>query len=345
MDDGKINSTEVVGKLITRGENIIDGIEKMFDKIKGSVSILILTEDGIYAARDRLGHTPLVIGEKEEDLAVGSETCSFYNLGFKTEKFIGPGEIVLLTEDGLKQQKKADSSNKICAFLWIYTGYPASSYEGISVEGVRERSGRCLAKNEDIGADFASGVPDSGTAHGIGYAIGAKIPYRRPLVKYTSGYGRSYTPPSQEIRDMVATMKLIPIKEVIAGNRLVLCEDSIVRGTQLKNFTVQKLWDNEAKEVHIRVACPPLMYPCRYTLSTRSINELAARRAIRALEGDDIEEVADYINTDSEKFSQMVGWIKDDLGVTSLKYQTLKDMVRAIGLPEESLCLYCWTGE
>lgn len=345
MDDGKINSTEVVGKLITRGENIIDGIEKMFDKIKGSVSILILTEDGIYAARDRLGHTPLVIGKKEDDIAVGSETCSFYNLGFKTEKFIGPGEIVLLTEDGLKQQKKADSSNKVCAFLWIYTGYPASSYEGISVEGVRERSGRCLAKNDDIEADFASGVPDSGTAHGIGYAIGAKIPFRRPLVKYTSGYGRSYTPPSQEIRDMVATMKLIPIKEIIADNRLVLCEDSIVRGTQLKNFTVQKLWDNKAKEVHIRVACPPLMYPCRYTLSTRSINELAARRAIRALEGGDIEEVTDYIDTDSEKFGRMVEWIKDDLGVTSLKYQALKDMVKAIGLPEESLCLYCWRGE
>jgi amidophosphoribosyltransferase len=345
MDDGKINSTEVVGKLITRGENIIDGIEKMFDKIEGSVSILILTEDGIYAARDRLGHTPLVIGKKEDDIAVGSETCSFYNLGFKTEKYIGPGEIVLLTEDGLKQQKEADSSNKVCAFLWIYTGYPASSYEGISVEGVRERSGRCLAKNDDIEADFASGVPDSGTAHGIGYAMGAKIPYRRPLVKYTSGYGRSYTPPSQEIRDMVATMKLIPIKEIIADNRLVLCEDSIVRGTQLKNFTVQKLWDNEAKEVHIRVACPPLMYPCRYTLSTRSKNELAARRAIRALEGDDIEEVTDYIDTDSDKFSRMVEWIKDDLGVTSLKYQALKDMVNAIGLPEESLCLYCWRGE
>ncbi len=345
MDDGKINSTEVVGKLITRGENIIHGIEKMFDKIKGSVSILILTEDGIYAARDKLGHTPLVIGKKGDDLVVGSETCSFYNLGFATEKYIGPGEIVLLTEDGIKQQRESDSSNKICAFLWIYTGYPASSYEGISVEGVRERSGRCLAKNDGIEVDFASGVPDSGTAHGIGYAMGANIPFRRPLVKYTSGYGRSYTPPSQEIRDMVATMKLIPIKEVIAGNRLVLCEDSIVRGTQLKNFTVQKLWDNEAKEVHIRVACPPLMYPCRYTLSTRSTTELAARRAIRALEGDDIEEVTDYIDTDSDKFGQMVDWIKNDLGVTSLRYQSLKDMVRAIGLPEESLCLYCWTGE
>jgi amidophosphoribosyltransferase len=345
MDDGVINSTEVIGKLITRGDNIIDGIEKMFDRIKGSVSLLLLTDEGIYAARDRYGHTPLIIGKKGGDIAAGSETCSFHNLGFKIEKNIGPGEIVLLTEDGLREQKQADSKNQICAFLWIYTGYPASSYEGISVETVRERTGKCLAKNDDIELDFASGVPDSGTAHGIGYAMGAKVPFRRPLVKYTSGYGRSYTPPSQEIRDMVATMKLIPINEVIEGSRMVLCEDSIVRGTQLRNFTVQKLWDNKAKEVHIRVACPPLMYPCKYTLSTRSIHELAARRAIKAIEGKDIDDVSEYIDSDSEKFRQMVEWIRDDLGVTSLKYQSLDDMVRAIGLPKESLCLYCWSGK
>ncbi|UCE73808.1 MAG: hypothetical protein JSV56_12410 [Methanomassiliicoccales archaeon] len=345
MDDGIINSTEIIGKLITRGDNIIDGIERMFDKIEGSVSILLLTEEGIYAARDRKGHTPLVIGKKAGAYAVGSETCSFFNLGFKIEKYVGPGEVVLLSENGLKQQKDADSTNQICAFLWIYTGYPASTYEGISVESVRERTGKCLAKNDDVKVDFASGVPDSGTAHGIGYAMGAGVPFRRPLVKYTSGYGRSYTPPSQEIRDMVATMKLIPIKEVIKGNKMVLCEDSIVRGTQLRNFTVQKLWDNNAKEVHIRVACPPLMYPCRYTLSTRSTNELAARRAIRALEGNDIEDVGDYIDSNSKKFEQMVEWIKKDLGVTSLQYQTLDDMIRAIGLPREHLCLYCWCGK
>jgi amidophosphoribosyltransferase len=292
-----------------------------------------------------MGHTPLIIGKMDGEYAVASETCSFSNLGFKIEKYVGPGEIVLLTADGLKQQKEADSANKICAFLWIYTGYPASSYEGISVEAVRERSGKLLANNDPIEADFASGVPDSGTAHGIGYAMGAGIPFRRPLVKYTAGYGRSYTPPSQEIRDMVATMKLIPIKEVIKGHRMVLCEDSIVRGTQLRNFTVQKLWENEAKEVHIRVACPPLMFPCRYTLSTRSINELAARRAIKALEGKDLEDVSEYVNSNSVKFPQMVEWIKNDLGVTSLRYQSLDDMLKAIGLPKESLCLYCWCGK
>ncbi len=345
MDKGAINSTEVIGKLITRGDNIVDGIEKMFDRIKGSVSILLLTKDDIYAARDKLGHTPLIIGKKEGEFAVASETCSFFNLGFKIDKYVGPGEILLLTKNGLKQQKEADSTNKICAFLWIYTGYPASSYEGISVEAVRERSGKLLANDDQIEVDLASGVPDSGTAHGIGYAMGAGVPFRRPLVKYTAGYGRSYTPPSQEIRDMVATMKLIPIKEVIKGNRMVLCEDSIVRGTQLRNFTVQKLWENEARAVHIRVACPPLMYPCRYTLSTRSIHELAARRAIRAIEGRDIEDVAEYIDSNSENFSQMVDWIRNDLGVTSLKYQTLDDMLKAIGLPRESLCLYCWCGK
>jgi amidophosphoribosyltransferase len=345
MDDGFTNSTEVIGKLITRGDSIVDGIEKMFDKIEGSISLLLLTQEGIYAARDRQGHTPLVIGKKDGAIAVASETCSFYNLGFKIEKFLGPEEIVFLTNNGLKQQKDAGSTNQICAFLWIYTGYPASSYEEISVESVRERTGKCLAKNDDIEVDFASGVPDSGTAHGIGYAIGAKVPFRRPLVKYSSGYGRSYTPPSQEIRDMVATMKLIPIKDVISGNKMVLCEDSIVRGTQLRNFTVQKLWDNDAKEVHIRVACPPLMYPCKYTLSTRSIHELAARRAIRAIEGKDIEDVTEYIDSNSEKFRQMVEWIKNDLGVTSLRYQTIDDMIKAIGLPKESLCLYCWNGK
>ena len=313
----------------------------MFDRIVGSVSILLLTKEGIYAARDRLGHTPLVIGKKEDAFAVASETCSFFNLGYSVIKYLGPGEIVLLTNDGLKQQKDAQGKNQICSFLWIYTGYPASSYEGISVETVRERTGVCLAKKDDIELDFASGVPDSGTAHGIGYAMGAGVPFRRPLVKYTSGYGRSYTPPSQEIRDMVATMKLIPKKEVIKGNKMVLCEDSIVRGTQLKNFTVQKLWNNEAEEVHIRVACPPLMYPCKYMLSTRTTQELAARRAILDLEGKDIEEVDEYLNHSSEKFIQMVEWIRKDLGVTSLKYQTLDDMVRAIGLPKESLCLYC----
>jgi amidophosphoribosyltransferase len=209
---------------------------------------------------------------------------------------------------------------------------------------VRERCGRFLAKNDDAKADLVAGVPDSGVGHAIGYAMESGLPYRRPLVKYTPGYGRSYTPPSQEIRDLVATMKLIPIKEVVCGNRVILCEDSIVRGTQLKNYTIKKLWECGAKEVHIRPACPPLMFPCRFALSTRSIEELAARKAIHALEEKYIEDVREYIDYRSKKYQQMVEWIRNELGATTLRYQKIEDMVEAIGLPREKLCLYCWTG-
>jgi amidophosphoribosyltransferase len=340
-----INSTELVARLITQGDNLIDGIQKMFDRIKGSASLLILNQDGIYAARDRMGRTPLVIGEKGKDLAVASESFSFFNLGFTIKKYLNPGEIVLLGKDGLKQEKEGGSDSQICSFLWIYAGYPASSYEGISVEVVRERCGRFLAKNDTVKADLVAGVPDSGVGHAIGYAMESGLPYRRPLVKYNPGYGRSYTPPSQEIRDLVAKMKLIPIKEIISGNRIILCEDSIVRGTQLKNLTVKKLWENGAREVHIRPACPPLMFPCKYALSTRGIEELAARRAIRAIEGRDIEDVREYINHRTGKYNRMVEWIGRELDVTSLRYQTIENMVQAIGLPREKLCLYCWSGE
>jgi amidophosphoribosyltransferase len=236
--------------------------------------------------------------------------------------------------------------NQICSFLWIYTGFPASTYEGINVEVVRERCGRYLAKRDkDIDIDLVSGVPDSGFAHGLGYAMESGKPFRRPLVKYTPGYGRSYTPPLQQTRDLIAKMKLIPIKEVIEGNSIVVCEDSIVRGTQLKNFTIKKLWDCGAREIHIRPACPPLMFPCRFNLSTRSINELAARKAIRALEGYDLKDVSEYIDHNSKKYKQMVEWIAKDLGVSTLRYQTVDDMVKAIGRPRKKLCLYCWTGE
>ena len=212
------------------------------------------------------------------------------------------------------------------------------------MELVRERCGRALAKNDKVKADLVAGVPDSGVGHAIGYAMESGLPYRRPLVKYTPGYGRSYTPPSQEIRDLVATMKLIPIEEVIHGNRIVLCEDSIVRGTQLKNYTVKKLWECGAKEVHVRPACPPLMFPCRFALSTRTTDELAARKAILALEGKQIEDVSEYIDHRSKKYETMVEWIGKELGVTTLRYQYIDDMVEAIGLPREKLCLYCWMG-
>ena len=345
MSSGGVNSVELVAKLINRGKDIVDGIEKMFDKIKGSTSLLLMTETGVYAARDRLGRTPLVVGEKGGDFAMATETCSFLNMGFKIIKYLEPGEIVFLGRGGLKQKMAGKSLSQICAFLWIYTGYPASTYEGISVEVVRENCGRFLAKNDTVQADLVAGVPDSGVGHAIGYAMESGLPYRRPLTKYTPGYGRSYTPPSQEIRDLVATMKLIPIKEVISGNRIILCEDSIVRGTQLKNYTIKKLWENGAKEVHIRPACPPLMFPCKFALSTRSTSELAARRAIRSIEGKDIEDVSEYLDSHSGKYGKMVDWIQRELGATTLKYQTIEDMVKAIGLPREKLCLHCWVGE
>jgi amidophosphoribosyltransferase len=345
MSSGGINSVELIAKLITRGKTLSEGIEGVYDRIKGSASILILQKDGIYAGRDRLGRTPLVIGEKNGEYAVATETCSFLNLGFRIKKYLTPGEIVFMGRAGLEEKSSGKKTNRICAFLWIYTGYPASTYEGISVELVRERCGRALARTDEVKADLVSGVPDSGVGHAIGYSMESGLPYRRPLVKYTPGYGRSYTPPSQEIRDLVATMKLIPIKEVICGNRIVLCEDSIVRGTQLKNYTIKKLWECGAKEVHVRPACPPLMFPCRFALSTRSIEELAARKAILALEGKHIEDVREYIDHRSKKYQAMVLWIQKELGVTTLKYQQIEDMVNAIGLPAEKLCLYCWIGD
>ncbi len=343
---GYINSTEIIATLINQGSSLIDGIEKMYDKIKGSLSLLVLTKEGIYAARDRNGITPLVIGEKDGEIAIASETCSFPNLSFRIRKFLEPGEIVFISKKGIEVRKKGDQSkNKICAFLWIYTGFPASSYEGINVEKVRENCGKFLAKRDNVEIDLVSGVPDSGLAHAIGYAMESNKQFRRVLFKYTPGYGRSYTPPSQDIRDKVALMKLIANEDAVKGNRIILCEDSIVRGTQLKNFTIIKLKNAGAKEIHIRPACPPLMFPCIYNLSTRSISELNARRAIKALEGKDIEDVSEYIDSNSEKYRKMVDWIAKDLGVTSLRYQLLDDMIKAIGLPKEKLCLYCWTGK
>jgi len=342
-----VNSPELIAKLINQGDDLIDGIENMFGAIEGSCSLLLLHKDGIYAARDRFGHTPLTIGSRQDAWAVTSETSAFPNNEFEITKHIQPGEIVLINENGIAQRKPGRADvNQICAFFWIYAGFPASNYEGTNVEMVRERCGRYLAKRDkDIEADLVSGIPDSGIAHGLGYAMESGKPFRRPLVKYTAGYGRSYTPSSQETRDLIAKMKLVPIKEVAEGNSIVVCEDSIVRGTQLKNFTIKKLWDCGAKQIHIRLACPPLMFPCRFNFSTRSIHELAARRAIRSLEGKDIEDVSEYVDANSEKYQKMVEWIAKDLDVTTLRYQTIDDMVKAIGRPKERLCLYCWTGE
>jgi amidophosphoribosyltransferase len=344
VSDGTVNSTELVAKLILHGKDIVSGIEYMFSKIEGSCSLLLLTQEGIYVARDRYGYTPLTLGQKDKEWAVTTETSAFGNLGFTIKKYLEPGEIVLLDKNGMKTKRAGKKTNQICAFLWIYTGFPASNYEGANVERARENCGRCLAKGDNIKADMASGIPDSGTAHAIGYSMESGVPFRRPLVKYTPGFDRSYTPVSQETRDLIAKMKLIPIPDIIKGKSIVFCDDSIVRGTQLKNYTIQKLVEGGAKEIHLRIACPPLMFPCKFNYSTRSIHELAARRAIKAIEGKDIKDISPYLDEKSAKYKKMVDWISKDLGVTTLKYQKLKDMVAAIGLPEKQLCLYCWTG-
>lgn len=345
VTDGRVNTAELVAKLIIRGKDLVDGIEDMFSQIRGSCSLLLLNESGIYAARDRAGYSPMVLGEKEDAWAVSTESSAFYNLGYKIVKFIAPGEIVHLTESGPKSKSKAGKANQICSFLWVYTGFPASCYDGINVEMARERCGRCLAKGDKIKAEMACGIPDSGTAHAIGYAIESGVPFRRALVKYTPGFDRSYTPPSQERRDLIARMKLIPIPEIIKDKSIVFCDDSIVRGTQLKNYTIQKLRNCGAREIHLRIACPPLMFPCKFSYSTRTLKELAARRAIQQMEGRDVKDIGPYLDEKSPKYRKMVEIICAELGATTLKYQTLKDMIEAIGLPKKGLCIYCWTGE
>lgn len=343
--EGKINFAEMSAKIIISGKNIVDGVEKLFTKITGSCSLLLLNKEGIYACRDRLGLTPLVIGKKGNSWAVSTESSAFLNLGYKLVKHLEPGEIVLLTRAGFKLKRKGTKVNQVCSFLWIYTGFPASNYESINVETSRERTGAQLAQDDDIQADMVAGIPDSGTAHAIGYSMQSGVPLRRPLVKYTPGFDRSYTPVSQERRDFIAKMKLIPIPEIIKGKRIVFCDDSIVRGTQLKNFTIQKLKKHGAKEIHLRIACPPLMFPCKYNFSTRSSSELAARRAIKSIEGKEPKNLCKYLDENSKEYRKMVDWINKDLGSTTLKYQKLNDMIKAIGLPKEKLCLYCWTGK
>ena len=346
VTNGNVNMTEIVAKLIAKESDFVSGIEKLFNLIDGACSLLIVNEGGIYAARDRVGYSPLVVGKKDSSWAVTTETTAFHNLGFKVVKYLEPGEIVFIDKDGMALKSEPRDDMQICSFLWMYTGFPASNYEGINVEIARERSGALLAQGDkDLKPDLVCGVPDSGTAHAVGYAMESKVPFRRPLVKYTPGYGRSYTPANQSMRDLVATMKLIPVSDIIKGNKIVLCEDSIVRGTQLKNFTITKLWNSGASEIHVRVASPPLMFPCKYNISTRTTRELVARRAIRDIEGQDLDDVSEYLNPETDKYNKMVDWVKEDTGVDSLRYQTIEDMIKAIGLPREKLCLYCWNGK
>lgn len=343
--EGGINGIELLARLIDRGGDLAEGLASVYDAIEGAASMLLLDNDGILAARDRLGRSPLIIGERGDDLMVASESIALISLGFTPVKELGPGEIVRISHDGYRVVRAPAQAMRICAFLWIYTGYPAASYEGIGVEGVRERCGAALVRRDPVQADLAAGVPDSGTGHGIGYASAAGIPFRRALVKYTPGYGRSYIPSSQSARDHVARMKLIAVPEVVRGASMVLCEDSIVRGTQLANHTIQKLWSAGAREIHMRAACPPLMFPCRYGFSTRALEELVARRAIRSLEGDMSGNLDRYLDEDSPEHARMVEWIRTMLKVTTLRYQRLDDMIAAIGLPADRLCTYCWTGK
>ncbi|MFX0001365.1 MAG: amidophosphoribosyltransferase [Candidatus Hodarchaeota archaeon] len=345
MHGGEINPTEMTATIISQGASFEVGIKKVQETVDGSCTMLILTNKGIYAARDKLGRTPLIIGKKSGSYAVTMETCAFPNLGYKTIKFLGPGEVVFINKNGYEQKVAPGNQLQICGFLWVYYGYPASNYEDINVEVVRYKCGSYLAQNNSVEIDLVAGIPDSGTGHGLGYASKAKIPFSRPFVKYTPTWPRSFMPQDQKIRDKVAKMKLIPIKELINEKRLLFCEDSIVRGTQLRK-TIQRLYDYGAKEVHMRPACPPLVYSCKFLNFSRSRSELdlAGRWAIKELTGKNIEDPAEYTDPESNKYKSMVEIIRKKLQLTTLQYQRLEDLVKAIGLPKEKICTYCWDG-
>ncbi len=345
MSEGGINPTELIATLINQENSFEDGIANAQESIVGSCSVLLLTRHGIYAGRDKLGRTPVIIGKKDGAYAATFETTALPNLGFEIERDLGPGEVVLLTPDGIERKKAPGDRLQICAFLWVYYGFPASSYEGINVEEVRYRCGAALARNDDVKIDLAAGIPDSGTGHAIGYANEAKIPYARPFTKYTPTWPRSFMPQVQAMRDLVARMKLIPIRDLIDGKRLLFCDDSIVRGTQLKD-TIKRLFECGALEVHMRPACPPLMYGCKFLNFSRSRSDLdlAGRWAVKELEGDPETDLDEYADPASAKHAAMVAHIGRRLGLTTLKYQKLNDLVDAIGLPKSRLCTYCWDG-
>ncbi|MCX6998336.1 MAG: amidophosphoribosyltransferase [Kiritimatiellaeota bacterium] len=333
MSGGGINATELVAMLINQAATLAAGLRHAQEVIEGSCSILLLTPQGLYAARDRLGRTPI-------------ESCAFPNLDYEVDRYLGPGEIVRLTAEGVELLAAPGPQMRICAFLWVYYGYPASSYEGINVEHCRYRCGAALARRDHVKPDLVAGIPDSGTGHALGYAHAARLPLARPFVKYTPTWPRSFMPQDQTVRDLVARMKLIPIRELIKGRKLLFCEDSIVRGTQLKD-TVRRLFDAGACEVHMRPACPPLLFGCKFLNFSRSRSELdlAGRRAVKQLEGDDRKDLELYKNPDTPQYAAMLEVIRQELGLTTLQYQRLDDLVEAIGLPREKLCTYCWSGE
>jgi amidophosphoribosyltransferase len=345
MKGNEVNPTELVATLINQEANLLDGIRRVQQTVQGSCSMLLLTEGGIYAARDRLGRTPVSLGKKDGAWAVTLETCALPNLGYEVDRHLGPGEVVRISPDGIEQLEPPGDRMQICGFLWVYYGYPASSYEQINVEVARNRCGVALARRDDVEVDVVAGIPDSGIGHAVGYASERKLPYRRPFVKYTPTWPRSFMPQEQRVRDLVAKMKLIPVQELIDGKRLLFCEDSIVRGTQLRDI-INRLFDYGATEIHMRPACPPLVHGCKFLNFSRSTSELdlAARKAINTIEGDPNRALDEYANPASARYGRMLDVIREHLGLTSLRYQQLPDMVEAIGLPREKLCTYCWDG-
>lgn len=348
MSGGHINSTELVAALINQKATLTEGLKYAQDRIEGSMTILLLTPEGIYASRDRYGRTPIVIGKKEDAVCASFESFAYINLGYTDYKELGPGEIVFITPEGVETLVQPQKEMKICSFLWVYYGYPTSTYEGVNVEQMRYECGRLLARRDPVQPDIVAGVPDSGIAHAIGYANASGVPFARPFIKYTPTWPRSFMPQNQGQRNLIARMKLIPVDSLIRNKKLLLIDDSIVRGTQLGE-TTEFLYQSGAREVHIRPACPPLMFGCPYLNFSRSSSQLdlITRRIIRDKEGDDIsdEVLADYANPDSQNYEEMIEGIRKHLNFTSLRYHRLDDLVESIGLSPCKLCTYCWNGK
>jgi amidophosphoribosyltransferase len=345
LSSGQTNQTELIALLIIQGKNFVEGIENVYNRIKGSCSMLLLTEDGIIAARDKWGRTPIVIGKKEGAYAATSESSSFPNLGYEVERYLGPGEIVRLRAEGIEQMRKPEERMQVCSFLWVYYGFPTSCYEGRNVEEVRFTSGVKMGQTDTSEVDCACGIPDSGVGMALGYAEGKGIPYHRAIAKYTPTWPRSFTPSRQEMRSLVAKMKLIPNRAMLQGKRLLFCDDSIVRGTQLRD-NVKVLYEYGAKEVHIRIACPPLIYACPFIgfTASKSPLELVTRRIIKELEGDENKNLEKYATTGSPEYNRMVEIMRERFDFTSLRFNTLETLVESIGLPKCKLCTHCFDG-
>ena len=348
MSGGKVNATELVASIINEKEDLVSGLQYAQKVIDGSMSILLLTKDGVYAARDKAGRTPIILGSKEDAVCASFESFSYLNLGYAPLRELGPGEIVLIDKDLNVQVKAAPRDKmKICAFLWIYYGYATSCYEGVNVEAMRNRCGEIMAKNDHVEVDYVAGIPDSGTPHAVGYANASGYPFARPFIKYTPTWPRSFMPTNQAMRNLVAHMKLIPVEELIRDKRLLFIDDSIVRGTQMGG-TAKFLYDSGAKEVHIRSACPPILFGCKYLNFSRSSSEmeLITRRTIMELEGEGgFDHLDEYADSKTERYKKMVEAIGKKLDFTTLGYQTLDGMLEAIGLPKDQVCTYCWTGK